>query len=103
MIHKSFDGVGVIVACDDTFTDDEIRYVINQQKEKYPNRDIESIDITVVDDAFIEVETHFKPEPKFDRIRRITGYLVGTLDRFNDGKRSEVEDRVKHNAPSAED
>lgn len=33
---------------------------------------------------------------KFERIRRITGYLVGTLDRFNDGKRAEVEDRVKH-------
>lgn len=32
----------------------------------------------------------------FERIRRITGYLVGTLDRFNDAKRSEVEDRVKH-------
>lgn len=32
----------------------------------------------------------------FERIRRITGYLVGTLDRFNDGKRAEVEDRVKH-------
>ena len=26
----------------------------------------------------------------------ITGYLVGTVDRFNDGKRAEVEDRVKH-------
>jgi len=33
---------------------------------------------------------------KFERIRRITGYLVGTLDRFNDGKRAEVADRVKH-------
>jgi ribonucleoside-triphosphate reductase len=33
---------------------------------------------------------------EFDRIRRITGYLVGTLDRFNDGKRSEEHDRVKH-------
>ena len=32
----------------------------------------------------------------FERIRRITGYLVGTLDRFNNGKRAEVEDRVKH-------
>lgn len=32
----------------------------------------------------------------FDRIRRITGYLVGTLDRFNDGKRAEEHDRVKH-------
>lgn len=35
-------------------------------------------------------------EPKFERIRRITGYLVGTLDRFNDAKTAEVKDRVKH-------
>lgn len=33
----------------------------------------------------------------FERIRRITGYLVGTLDRFNDAKLAEVRDRVKHN------
>lgn len=33
---------------------------------------------------------------KFERIRRITGYLVGTVDRFNNAKRHEVEDRVKH-------
>ncbi len=33
---------------------------------------------------------------KFDRIRRITGYLVGTLDRFNDAKKAEEKDRVKH-------
>ena len=33
----------------------------------------------------------------FERIRRITGYLVGTLDRFNDGKRAEEADRIKHN------
>ncbi len=32
----------------------------------------------------------------FERIRRITGYLVGTLDRFNNAKRAEVKDRVKH-------
>lgn len=34
----------------------------------------------------------------FQRIRRITGYLVGDLGRFNDAKRAEVEDRVKHQA-----
>ena len=33
---------------------------------------------------------------KFQRIRRITGYLVGTIDRFNDAKTAEVRDRVKH-------
>lgn len=32
----------------------------------------------------------------FERIRRITGYLVGTVDRFNNAKRSEEHDRVKH-------
>lgn len=34
----------------------------------------------------------------FERTRRITGYLVGTLDRFNNAKRSEEKDRVKHGA-----
>ena len=37
-----------------------------------------------------------KGEVKFEKIRRITGYLVGTVDRFNDGKRAEEHDRVKH-------
>ena len=32
----------------------------------------------------------------FERIRRITGYLVGTTDRFNNGKKAEEKDRVKH-------
>lgn len=33
---------------------------------------------------------------KFERIRRITGYLVGTLERFNDAKAAEVKDRTKN-------
>lgn len=32
----------------------------------------------------------------FERIRRITGYLVGTVERFNNGKKAEERDRVKH-------
>ena len=32
----------------------------------------------------------------FERIRRITGYLVGTMDRWNDAKQAEERDRVKH-------
>lgn len=35
---------------------------------------------------------------EFERIRRITGYLVGTLDRFNNAKKAEVNDRVYHEA-----
>lgn len=38
----------------------------------------------------------------FERIRRITGYLVGTLDRFNNAKYAEVQDRVKHSIGTGE-
>jgi hypothetical protein len=51
--------------------------------------------IIKLDGEYVDLEWHFAPIP-FDRIRRITGYLVGTLDRFNDGKRAEVADRVHH-------
>lgn len=51
--------------------------------------------IIKLDGDYVDLEWHFAPVP-FDRIRRITGYLVGTLDRFNDGKKAEVADRVHH-------
>ena len=47
------------------------------------------------DGDFVEIKTYLKPRP-FERIRRITGYLVGTLDRFNDAKRAEEHDRIRH-------
>lgn len=40
---------------------------------------------------------------KFERIRRITGYLVGTLDRWNNAKQAEERDRVKHSTAKVED
>lgn len=52
------------------------------------------IDLTV-DGEEVELHYDFGAQP-FQRIRRITGYLVGTLDRFNNGKRAEEHDRVKH-------
>lgn len=52
--------------------------------------------IILIDGDYVNIKTIFKPT-KFERIRRITGYLVGTLDRFNDGKLAEVKDRVTHN------
>ena len=39
---------------------------------------------------------------RFERIRRITGYLVGTTDRFNNGKKAEEHDRVKHSIAGLE-
>ncbi|MGI6215329.1 MAG: anaerobic ribonucleoside-triphosphate reductase [Christensenellales bacterium] len=48
-----------------------------------------------LDGDYVNIDYTFSNEP-FERIRRITGYLVGTLDRFNNAKRSEEHDRVKH-------
>lgn len=51
---------------------------------------------------FNEHSQYFSNE-KFERLRRITGYLVGTLDRWNDGKKAEEKARVKHSVNSALD
>lgn len=48
------------------------------------------------DTAVRQAESLVGDGVKFQRFRRITGYLVGTLDRFNNAKRAEVGDRVKH-------
>ncbi len=62
--------------------------------EKKYNRKLESLDINV-DGDFVDLNYKFKHVP-FDRIRRITGYLVGTMDQWNDAKTSEEKDRVTH-------
>lgn len=45
------------------------------------------------EDAILEVVMKSRP---FERLRRITGYLVGTTDRWNDSKKAELDERVKH-------
>ncbi len=73
----------------------ELRQYVKHYTEKYKDKRVKSLDITPVRGGMVDVDIHFKPA-RFERIRRITGYLVGTLDRFNNAKRAEVEDRVKH-------
>ncbi len=73
----------------------EIDAYITRAQELYPNKTIEGMDISV-DGDYVDIQYRFADVP-FQRIRRITGYLVGTVDRFNNAKRAEVEDRVKHN------
>lgn len=51
----------------------------------------------VINDECPKCGRHEDGDMGFERIRRITGYLVGTLDRFNNAKQAEVRDRVKHN------
>ncbi len=71
----------------------EIDAYIKRAKEKYGSEP-RHIDMNVDGDE-IELQYDFGGQ-NFQRIRRITGYLVGTLDRFNNGKRAEEHDRVKH-------
>lgn len=68
-------------------------------KERAAELDATYVDVRSDDrSGELIVEYHYRA-PKFERIRRITGYLVGTLDRFNDAKRAEVHERVQHDRP----
>lgn len=77
-----------------TVPEEEIAAYKKYIREKYPDDIIDEIILEFVGED-VKIETHKHSVP-FNRIRRITGYLVGTLDRFNDGKRAEERDRVKH-------
>ena len=76
-----------------TLPQEEINTYIARATEKYGKEPL-AIDIKV-DGDFVELSYDFGHTP-FQRIRRITGYLVGTLERFNNAKRAEEQDRVKH-------
>ena len=77
-----------------SLTQTEISAYVDQLKEQNPDKYIKEVTFTV-DGEYVDMSYTFDNVP-FERIRRITGYLVGTVDRFNDAKRAEVQDRVKH-------
>ena len=77
-----------------TLSEEEIKIYVQTLKDNNPDKIIKSVNMHVQGD---EIEMNYTFDSKnFERIRRITGYLVGTIERFNDAKRAEVEDRVKH-------
>lgn len=82
-------------------SDKEIMAYIDYAQKKCRGNVLKGIDIKV-DGNFVDLSYRFKDLP-FERIRRITGYLVGTLDRFNDAKKAEVKDRVKHSLASEDE
>ncbi len=78
-----------------TLENEEIQAYVDRGRENKPNLKLTALDITV-DGEYVDLQYTYDDRP-FERIRRITGYLVGTLDRFNNAKRAEVLDRVTHN------
>ncbi len=69
---------------------------VNMVKKQTKGKDILSIAVLKADDGYVDVHYVVKSNSKFERIRRITGYLVGTVDRWNNSKAAELKDRVKH-------
>ena len=67
-----------------------IGYVEQQTSEK-----LDRLSLSAAADGNVSIDYVLQPQ-KFERIRRITGYLVGTIDRWNNAKRAEEHDRVKH-------
>lgn len=83
-----------IIVNNGTITEEEKNNYINYVKGKNPDRELVYLEINL-DGEFADLKYKFEEIP-FERIRRVTGYLTGTLDRWNDAKRAEEKDRVKH-------
>lgn len=92
MAGKEMNIYGIQVMAD--VEEKEAAAYVDYLQDKY-NRKLESLEIKT-DGDFVDLNYKFSPV-KFDRIRRITGYLVGNMDHWNDAKAAEERDRVKHN------
>lgn len=91
----TIDGVTIIVH-NGTLNDDEAENYVARGRELYGKSLTEIIaTLDPEDPEMIDLEYKWRTEP-FQRLRRITGYLVGTLGRWNNGKKAEERDRVKH-------
>ena len=83
------------VTCNIEISPEEQQAYIDYVIQKYSDRKVIGLTINIDEDDNVDLKTEFEAD-NFHRIRRITGYLVGTLDRFCNGKRAEEHDRVKH-------
>lgn len=91
------DGIQIHIHGIDDLTKEEVRSYFQSAKQEIP-KNARLVDLTISsakDAKDVQIDYTFKA-PKFERIRRITGYLVGTIDRWNNAKRAEEKDRVKH-------
>ena len=87
-------GIEVSVKGVDNVSEQEITNYIDYIHEQ-TSEELERLEISAAQNGSVALDYTLRP-PKFERIRRITGYLVGTIDRWNNAKRAEEHDRVKH-------
>jgi len=87
-------GIDVTVDGLSDVSEQEILGYIDYVNEQTRDR-VGKLHISAADDGCVTLDYALMPQ-KFERIRRITGYLVGTIDRWNDAKQAEEHDRVKH-------
>ena len=78
-----------------TMSEKETKAYIDAAIERFGEM-LGGIDIEVLNDEEVKLTYHLLSSHPFERVRRITGYLVGTLDRWNNAKRAEEHDRIKH-------
>lgn len=90
------DGVEVTAIGLDDFTEKEAQNYVTYVRSQVSDP-LKAIVVKMCDDGKVDVNYKTQGE-RFERIRRITGYLVGTTDRWNDAKQAEEHERVKHNA-----
>ena len=78
-------------------TEQEIQEYMKRAQEKYDGHVVEmKITVDPEDEEYVNIDYTLDSVTPFHRLRRITGYLVGNMDRWNDAKRSEEKERVKH-------
>ena len=86
--------IEIVLTGTEDMKQEEINAYIQRGKEAEPKKELSKIEINV-DGEYVDLKYHYNMP--FERIRRITGYLVGTTDRWNNAKKAELKDRVKHN------
>lgn len=80
-------------------TEQETQAYVEYLENKYGKK-IEELKV-VVDGKYVNLDFKFEAQP-FERIRRITGYLVGSMESWNDAKTAEEHDRAKHSTSERE-
>lgn len=86
---------GIKVEYNKETSEEELELYVDYFKKNFPNSTRSEIILNFLDNGEVDLG-HYEVVNRFERIRRITGYLVGTTDRWNNAKQDELKHRVKH-------